>query len=71
MRPNDRVVFNAAVIRRCLHDPNVVNFSGEIEKLEAGGKLAVVKIDGGGSRTIPVANLARSTRAHGIIDPTN
>lgn len=36
MRPNDRVVFNAAVIRRCLHDPNVVNFSGEIEKLEAG-----------------------------------
>ena len=71
MKANDRVVFNAAVIRRCRHDPDVVNFSGEIDRLEAGGKLAVINVDGGGCRTVPIVNLAKVTRQHGIVDPTN
>lgn len=71
MKIQDAVVFNAAVIRRCLHDSAVVNFSGVIERFEAGGKLAVIAVDGGGSRTVPVANLAHRTRSYGVMDLTN
>ncbi|WP_425953254.1 hypothetical protein [Ralstonia pseudosolanacearum] len=71
MQPKDRVVFNAAVIRRCRHDLSVTNFAGEVVRLEAGGKLAVVNVDGGGNRIIPTANLAKITRKHGIADLTN
>ena len=70
MKSGDRVCFNAAVIKRCNHSPEVSTFAGVIDKVVAGGKLAEISVDGGGQRTVPIANLAKITRKHGVVDPT-
>ena len=67
--PGDRVCFNAQVIHRAAHNPNVVAFVGTVGGLYCHGKVAEVQtVDG--LRVVPTANLAKVTRHCGIVDPT-
>jgi len=65
----DRVCFNAAVIRRTLHAPDVVAFVGTVRRLICDGKVAEVQ-SASGLRSIPTANLAKVTLESGVVDTT-
>jgi hypothetical protein len=69
IQPGDRVCFNADTIRRTAHDPWIVAFVGTVEGLYCGGRVAEISTNQG-IRSVPVNNLAKVTKAHGIIDPS-